>query len=210
MDIDEIVKLVTEEVKKNLTVRAAGIPSGVSNRHIHLSKEDLCKLFGENAELTVKKELSQPGQYAAEECVTLVGPKGCIEKVRVLGPVRSKTQVEILASDCYKLGVKAPVRESGKLDGTPGVAVIGPKGCVQLSEGVIVAQRHIHMAPSDAEKFSCNNGEIVNIQAEGLRGGILSNVIVRVSDKYRLDFHLDVDEANCLGIKDKDIIRIKK
>jgi putative phosphotransacetylase len=213
MDIEQIVKQVVIEVKKAAKEKNQsldiGIQAGVSNRHIHLSEPDLKILFGENAGLTHKNELTQPGQFAAEECVTLVGPKGCIERVRVLGPVRLQTQVEILASDCYKLGIKAPVRESGKLAGTPGIAVIGTMGCVQLKEGVIIAQRHIHMTYKDAEKFSCCNGEIVSIAFNGIRGGLLDNVIVRVSDKAKLDFHLDVDEANCLGIKNKDIIKIK-
>lgn len=212
MDIENVIKQVVIEVQRATKEQDQnpGIQAGVSNRHIHLSELDLKILFGENAVLTHKKELSQHGQFAAEECVTLVGPKGCIERVRVLGPVRLKSQVEILASDVYKLGIKSPVRESGKLEGTPGIAVIGTKGCVQLKEGTIIAQRHIHMTPEDAEKFSCRNGEIVSIAFEGIRGGTLDNVIVRVSDKANLDFHLDTDEANCLGIKDKDIIKIKK
>lgn len=211
IDIEKVVKQVVIEVQRAAKEKnqGFGIPAGVSNRHIHLSKSDLEILFGENYELTHKKELTQPKQFAADECVTLVGPKGCIERVRILGPVRSKTQVEILTSDGYKLGIKAPVRESGKLGGTPGIAVIGKKGCVQLKEGVIVAQRHIHMTTKDASKFSCDNGEIVTIAFEGTRGGMLDNVIVRVSSNAKLDFHLDVDEANCLGIKDKDIIKIK-
>jgi len=210
IDIDEVVKLVVKEVRRAQAGENTGIPAGVSNKHIHLSEEDLKTLFGGNANLTVRKELSQPGQFAAEECVTLAGPKGCIEKVRVLGPVRVKTQVEVLASDCFKLGIKAPVRESGKLEGTPGIAVIGPEGCIQLKGGLIVAQRHIHMMPADAERLSCKNGETVEVQFEGIRGGILNNVIVRVSETSKLDFHLDIDEANCLGIRDKDVITIKK
>lgn len=212
MDIENVIKQVLIEVQRttNAKEQNLGIPAGVSNRHIHLSESDLKTLFGENAVLTHKKELSQHGQFAAEECVTLVGPKGCIERVRVLGPVRLQSQVEILASDAYKLGIKPPVRESGKLEGTPGIAVIGTKGCVQLKEGTIIAQRHIHMTPEDAEKSSCRNGEIVSIEFEGIRGGTLDNVIVRVSDQANLDFHLDTDEANCFGIKDKDIIKIKK
>jgi putative phosphotransacetylase len=211
MDIEEVVKQVVIEVQRasKKENQSIGIPAGVSNRHIHLSRSDLTILFGENFELTHKKELTQPGQFAAEEYVTLVGTKGCIERVRILGPVRPQTQVEILASDGYKLGIKAPVRESGKLGGTPGVAVIGKKGCVQLKEGVIVAQRHIHMTAKDAQNFSRCNGEIVSIYNEGIRCGTLDNVIVRVSSKAKLDFHLDVDEANCLGIKDKDVIKIK-
>lgn len=212
MDIEQIIKQVINEIQ-NAAVNeedSLQIPVGVSNRHIHLSQEDLETLFGRGKTLTHKKDLTQTGQFAAEECVTIVGPKGCIEKIRVLGPVREKTQVEILASDTFKLGVKAPLRESGEIDGTPGIAVVGPKGCVQITEGVIVSQRHIHMTTKDAERFACKNKEIVSIEFNGPRGGILHNVIVRVSDSSKLDFHLDVDEANCLGMKDKDTIKIIK
>jgi Propanediol utilization protein len=221
MELDEIIKRVVAEVKKvecpqstdNNVVNineSLEIPVGVSNRHIHLSQEDLEALFGKNANLTPIKDLSQPGQFACEECVTLVGSKGTLEKVRVLGPVRGKTQVEILASDCFKLGVKAPIRESGKLEGTPGIAVVGTKGCVQLKEGVIVAQRHIHMTEVDAKKFALVDGQIVKIEFGGIRAGILDQVLVRVSNKSKLDFHVDIDEANCLLVKDKDTIRIVK
>lgn len=224
MELDEIIKRVVAEVKKaestecpqginNAEVTVSDnleIPTGVSNRHIHLSQEDLEVLFGENANLTSIKDLSQPGQFACEECVTLVGTKGTLEKVRVLGPVRTKTQVEILASDCFKLGVKAPIKESGKLGGTPGIAVVGTKGCVQLKEGVIVAQRHIHMTEEDAKRLEVADGEIVKVEFGGIRAGILNQVLVRVSNKSKLDFHLDIDEANCLLIKDKDTVRIVK
>lgn len=211
MDINDIVKRVVLEVQRASEGNEAHlVPTGVSNRHVHLSAEDLGTLFGEGAQLTNKKDLSQPGQFAAEECVTLVGPKGCIEKVRVLGPTRNQTQVEILASDCFKLGVKAPVKESGKLSGTPGIVIVGPKGCTKINEGVIVAQRHIHMSPEDAERFSCRDGEIVNVEFDGIRGGVLKNVLIRVSDKMKLDFHLDMDEANCLGIKDGNKVKIVK
>ena len=219
MELDEIIKRVVAEVKKvecpqrtdsnvvNVN-ESLEIPVGVSNRHIHLSKEDLEALFGKNATLTPIKDLSQPGQFACEECVTLVGAKGTLEKVRVLGPVRAKTQVEILASDCFKLGVKAPIRESGKLEATQGIAVVGIKGCVQLKEGVIVAQRHIHMTEVDLKKFDVVDGQIVKIEFGGIRAGILDQVLVRVSNKSKLDFHVDIDEANCLLLKDKDTVRI--
>jgi putative phosphotransacetylase len=203
MELHEIIKRVMAEVKK-----AEGIPVGVSNRHIHLSQEDLEILFGKNAKLTPIKELSQPGQFAAEECVTLVGAKGTLEKVRVLGPVREKTQVEILASDSFKIGIKAVLRESGKLEATPGIAVVGTMGCLQLKEGVIVAQRHIHMSEEDSKRFSVVDGQLVKVQFGGTRGGIYEAVLVRVSNKYKLDFHVDMDEANALLLKDKDFVQI--
>ena len=222
MELHEIIKKVVAEVKKaEATSVVLGqqnnelhekdclkIPVGVSNRHIHLSQEDLEILFGKNAKLTPFKELSQPGQFAAEECVTLVGTKGTLEKVRVLGPVREKTQVEILASDSFKIGIKAVLRESGKLEGTPGIAVVGKMGCVQLKEGVIVAQRHIHMSEEDSKRFHTVDGQLVKVQFGGLRGGIYESVLVRVSNKYKLDFHLDIDEANALLLKDKDLVEI--
>jgi propanediol utilization protein len=212
MNTEDIVKAVLEELKRtgiNLN-ESLEVPVGVSNRHVHLSEEHVEVLFGKGKNLTPMKELSQPGQYACEECVTLVGAKGVMEKVRVLGPVRKQTQVEILASDCFKLGVKAPVRESGKLQGTPGIALVGPAGCLQLAEGVIVAQRHIHMTKEDAAKFNVTDGEIISVKFEGIRGGSLDNVLIRVTDTSKLDFHIDIDEANCLLIRDKDKVSIVK
>ncbi|MCD8281493.1 phosphate propanoyltransferase, partial [Enterocloster citroniae] len=129
------------------------IPVGISNRHVHLSREDLSDLFGAGYELTKMKDLSQPGQYACKETVTICGPKGAIEKVRILGPVRPRTQVEILSGDSFKLGIKAPARLSGDLDKTPGITIIGPRGSVQTKEGLMAAQRHIHMLPQDAARF---------------------------------------------------------
>ena len=219
MELDEIIKRVVEEVKKvhgtleqqkdeSHIVEDLKIPVGVSNRHIHLSQEHLEILFGRNAKLTPKKELSQPGQFAAEQCVTLVGPKGTLEKVRVLGPVRAHTQVEILASDSFKLGVKAVLRESGKLEGTPGISVIGTKGCLQLKEGVIVAQRHIHMSEEDSKRFHTVDGQLVKVEFHGIRGGVYEEVLVRVSKEYKLDFHVDMDEANAFLLKDKDPVQI--
>lgn len=186
------------------------IPVGISNRHIHLSQADQDVLFGSGYEMTNIKDLSQPGQFACKETVTIVGPKGAIEKVRVLGPVRKETQVEILAADGFKLGVRGEVRMSGKLDGTQGCTVVGPKGSVQLSKGVIVAQRHIHMLPEDAESLGVYDGQIVDIKAEGDRGGILSNVAVRATSTSKLECHLDTEEANALGLNSKSVIKIVK
>lgn len=186
------------------------VPLGISNRHIHLSQSDLDVLFGPGYQMTNIKDLSQPGQYACKETVTIVGPKGAIEKVRVLGPVRKETQVEILAADGFKLGVKGEVRMSGKLDGTQGCTVVGPRGSVQLSKGVIVAQRHIHMLPEDAEAFGVSDGQIVDIKIEGVRGGILSNVAIRATSTSKLELHLDTEEANALGLNSKSVIKIVK
>ena len=152
MTREELVKLVTQRVVEALKA-GPPIPLGVSNRHIHLDRSDMDALFGPGSELTFKKELAQPGQYAAEETVIIRGPKGELKRVRVLGPLRSATQVEISVADGYVLGVKPPVRESGKLDNTPGVEIIGPCGAVKKDAGAIVALRHIHMSPEDALRF---------------------------------------------------------
>lgn len=187
-----------------------GIPVGVSNRHIHLSHADLDTLFGPGYQLTPIKDLSQPGQFACKETVTICGPKGAIEKLRVLGPVRSKSQIEILTGDGFKLGVKAPARLSGELTGTPGITVVGPKGSVQLSEGLIVAQRHIHMTPADAAVFGVSDGQAVQIEVTGFRGGIFGNVVIRVTDTSALECHIDTEEANAMDINSLTKIKIVK
>lgn len=186
------------------------IPVGVSNRHIHLSQKDLDVLFGTGYELTKLKDLSQPGQFACKETVTICGPKGAIEKVRILGPVRSKTQVEVLAGDCIKLGVAPHVRLSGDLTKTSGVTIIAQKGSVQIEEGVVVAQRHIHMTPQDAQNLGVTDGETVCIKVEGLRGGIYSNVAVRANDASKLECHLDIEEANAMSVNSKTTVTIVK
>ncbi|KAF2955377.1 phosphate propanoyltransferase [Marinitoga sp. 38H-ov] len=192
-----------------MKIKEPGIVVGVSNRHVHLSKEDLEILFGKDYKLHPMKDLKQPGQYAAEEVVTLVGPKGSIERVRVLGPVRKETQIEISQSDAFKLGVKAPVRDSGDLDGTPGIKIIGPKGEVETKKGLILAKRHIHMLPEDAEIYGVKDKDLVYVIVEsGDRKLIFGDVLVRVSPKYSLEFHVDTDEANAALIKTGDIVKI--
>jgi len=187
-----------------------GIPVGVSNHHIHLSQADLDTLFGPGYQLTPIKDLSQPGQFACKETVTICGPKGAIEKLRVLGPVRSKSQIEILAGDGFKLGLKAPARLSGDLTGTPGITIIGPKGSVQTTEGLIVAQRHIHMTPQEAAAYGVYDGQIVQIEVQGPRGGIYGNVIIRATDTSALECHLDTEEANAMDINSSTTIKIIK
>lgn len=195
-----LLKAVQEASKENAASNATGVPVGISNRHIHLSQADLDQLFGAGYQLTPMKELSQPGQFACKETVTICGPKGVIEKVRVLGPVRKETQIEIVAGDCFKLGVKAPAKLSGDLAGTPGITVVGPKGSVQTAQGLIVAQRHIHMAPADAQAYGVQDGQIVKIRVGGLRGGIYDNVAIRVTTSSKLECHLDTEEANAMGV----------
>ena len=162
---DSVLAAILEALK---TPEQNRIPIGISNRHIHLSQTDLEHLFGHGYGLTNMKDLSQPGQYACKETLTICGPKGAIEKVRTLGPTRKKTQVEILASDCFKLGVDAPIKASGDLDGTSGnITLVGPKGSVRLAEGLIIAQRHIHMTNDDARNLDVRDGQIVRIEVHG-------------------------------------------
>jgi putative phosphotransacetylase len=176
------------------------VPVGISNRHIHLSEEHIEALFGAGHILTKSKDLSQPGQFACEEMVTLIGPKGSMSGVRVLGPARKASQVELAATDTFKLGVKPPVRDSGMLDGTPGIDVEGPMGRIHLDQGVIIAARHIHMTPEDASKHSFKNGQYVRVLVPGDRGGVFDHVLIRVSSDYALDLHIDTDEGNAFSL----------
>ncbi|MBB4301445.1 propanediol utilization protein [Rhodobium orientis] len=186
------------------------IPVGVSNRHIHLSRPDMDALFGPGAALTRKKAMKQPGQYAAEETVILRGSKGEIGKVRVLGPLRAETQVEISVADGFVLGVRAPLRLSGRLDGSPGIEVIGPQGSVIKDYGVIVALRHIHMPPEVASGLGLVNGEQIDVEVDGPRGGIMRGVAVRAAENSALEMHIDIEEANAFGLKNDDLVRIRK
>ena len=166
-----------------------------SARHIHLSAEALEVLFGKGATLTNKKELSQPGQFACEEKVQLIGPKGTLT-VTVLGPVRPDTQVELSLTDARTLGVSVPVRESGDIEGTPGLKLKGPAGEMDLDKGVIAAMRHIHLTPADAEAFGVKEKQIVKVKLDTPRALIFDNVVVRVSPKFAATMHIDTDESN--------------
>lgn len=206
------VKLIVAEVLKGIELRerikTGKVPVGVSNRHIHVTQSDLETLFGKGYSLKDMKSLSQPGQFAAEECVIIAGPKGSIEKVRILGPVRPETQIEISMTDSYKLGVKGVVKNSGDISGTPGCVVIGPKGTVILDKGVIVAARHVHMSTSEASQMGLKDLDLVSLKTSGSRSVTFNNVLVRVSDKFALDFHIDTDEANGAGLKNGDMVEI--
>ena len=186
------------------------IPVGISNRHIHLSQEDLETLFGPGYELTKIKDLKQPGQIACKETVTIVGPKGALEKIRVLGPVRKATQVELLLGDSFKLGIKPPTRMSGDLAGTPGCTIVGRAGTVVLSEGCIVAQRHIHMTAAEAAAYGVTNGQIVSMEFDGPRCGTLGNVAIRAGEGHALECHVDTEEANALAITSKTTFKLIK
>lgn len=168
-----------------------------SARHVHVTKQDLETLFGEGYELTHKKDLSQPGQFACEERVQVVGPKSSFAAVSILGPVRSATQIELSATDARSIGVKAPIRESGDVAGSAGCKLVGPKGEVELKEGVIIAKRHIHATPEDAEKYGLMDNQIVSVKVDtDSRSLIFGDVVVRVSPKFSLAMHIDTDEAN--------------
>ena len=210
--IEAIVKKIVSEMD---TPAAAAddltIPVGISNRHIHLSREDLDTLFGAGYELTPIKDLSQPGQYACKEQLTIIGPSmRPIENVRVLGPIRKESQVEISVTDSFVLKVKPPVRESGSLQGSAPITIIGPKGIVTLKQGCIIANRHIHMSLEEGEKFGVKDNEYVDVDAFGERKTRFFDVQVRVHKDFRLEMHLDTDDANAAGLKNGSKVSIVK
>ncbi len=203
----------SNEQSQNFRVDQDGdIPVGVSNRHIHLTQEHLDILFGPGYQLTKLKDLSQPGQYACKEQLTLIGPSlRAIEGVRVLGPLRKKSQVEISKTDSYLLKVNAPVRESGDVAGSAPITIVGPKGIVQLQEGCILANRHIHMSPSDASRFNVKDGDYVAVETVGVgKRTTLWDCQIRVSEKFILEMHLDTDDANACGIGNGSKVKLIK
>ena len=186
------------------------VPVGVSNRHIHLSQEHVEALFGKGYQLTKKKDL-MGGQFASNECCTIVGLKlRAIENVRILGPARKKTQVEISSTDARKLGINVPIRESGDIAGSAPIAIVGPKGAIYCQEGCIVAARHIHMSPADAAACGVNDGDYVSVKVENERGTTFNNVKIRVDESFTLEMHIDTDEANASEIKQGDKVTIVK
>lgn len=201
-------------VNKVLTAMSASekvvkaIPVGISNRHIHLSETHLEELYGKGYVLTRDKELSQIGEFAARETVTLVGPKGVIQGVRVLGPVREFTQIEISRTDGFMLGVTPPIRDSSQIEDSPGIVMVGKRGAVNLERGVICSARHVHMDDDTAHRFNVANGDRVVLTFEGPRGGSFANVLVRVNPKFRLEFHIDTDEANAAGLTNGQMVTL--
>ncbi|WP_017416391.1 ethanolamine utilization phosphate acetyltransferase EutD [Clostridium tunisiense] len=191
--VDEVVKRLKCDVEDE------GILVEASGRHVHLSKDDVEVLFGKGYKLTKKRELSQPGQYLCEEKVTLIGPKGTIHNVSVLGPEREETQVELSKTDAVAIGAKAPVKMSGDIEKSGSVVLSSGNAVLKLDKGVIAAKRHIHITPEDAKRYNVSNNEEVNIKVIGERGVIFTNVAVRVSDKFNTVVHLDYDEANACG-----------
>lgn len=209
---ETLIKMITESVlselkdeKKNYS---KGVPIGVSNRHVHLSKKDLQILFGQNYQLQPIKDLKQIGEYACKEVVTLVNNDRKIENVRILGPCRSQTQVEISQTDARFLKVKPPIRNSGDLKESESITIIGPRGKVELKDGCILATRHIHLSPQEAEEMGISDSQVVSVRLFGNKSGILENVYCKVKDSYTLELHLDTDEANAFLVKTGDIAQI--
>ncbi len=200
-EIEKITRMVLESLnEKSEKKQGFLVPIGVSARHIHLTQEDVETLFGKGYTLTKKKDL-MGGQFASNELVTIVGLKlRAIENVRILGPVRKASQVEISSTDAIKLGIKAPIRESGNIAGSAPIAVVGPCGAIYLNEGCIVAKRHIHMSPADAERAGVKNGDIVSVKVDNERATTFNNVLIRVDPSFTLEMHIDTDEANAAKI----------
>ena len=190
---EELEKILKEDNNNNeFMVEASG-------RHVHLSKEHLEQLFGKGYELTIAKELSQPGQYAAKERIRVIGPKGEFSNVVILGPCRDFSQLELSLTDCKDIGIKGVLRESGKIEGTPGILIGVGENYIQLDKGAIVAKRHIHMTPEDAEKLNVKDNELVKVKVSGERPVIFDDVLIRVKSSFRLSMHIDYDEANACG-----------
>jgi len=188
-------------IKRGREAEEEPIPIEISAHHVHLAQEDVEKLFGPGHQLTPEHELSQPGQFACAEKVHLVGPKGKIANVRVLGPTRKETQVEIAMTEQFKLGIQPPIRESGDLANTPGITLEGPTGTSVIAKGVICAQRHIHMSPEDAMRRGLRDRYVVRVRVEGDRELIFGDVVVRVNPNFRLAMHIDTDEGNAASIR---------
>ena len=201
MEKDALAKLIQNTILSSFAKKGMFFfPVAISARHVHLSKNDFEELFGRGKTMTRHKELSQPGQFACEETLEVNGPRNSIKKVRVLGPERKETQVEISISDSYTLGIKPEIRMSGNIDNTPGCTLTGPAGKITLNRGVIVAARHVHLSEEQALVYGVKNGDIVSIKTPSPREGILGNIAVRVGKDFDLEVHLDTDEANGNGI----------
>lgn len=185
------------------------VPVGISARHVHLTTQDIEKLFGPGYQLTPLKPIVQPGQYASQEQLTLVGPKGSIEKVRILGPARPYTQIELAFTDALKLGIRdCPIRMSGDIQGTPGLKLVGPKGELEVPQGVIVAARHLHFTDEQAKAYGVHDKQVVAVRVTGPRPCLLENVVCRVGAAHELEVHIDTDEANACALKNGDLLEL--
>lgn len=205
-----VVDNLSTEIAKRLKRSRLAIPVGVSNRHCHLTEAHFKALFGAAAQPKRVKDIKQPGFWAADETIDVQGPKGVLKRVRLVAPYRAHTQIELAVTDAVGIGLNPPVRESGDVKGSVGAVLIGPAGKVEIKEGVIVAQRHLHFSPAEAAALGVASGEVVRVRAgsPGARSTVFEDVVVRVSDKYSLEFHVDTDEANAAGIKTGDVVHI--
>ncbi len=198
---EQQIKSIVDKIVGEISGKGGDIPVGISNRHIHLTREHVDILFGKGYKLTPIKDLSQPGQFACKEQLTIIGPSmKAIEGVRVLGPERKKSQVEISRTDSYTLKVKPPVRESGDVAGSAPITIVGPKGVVTLDEGCIIANRHIHMSLEEAERFGVKDGEYADVELSGERRSLFYDVQIRAHKDFRLEMHIDTDDANAAGV----------
>src|SRR5699024_551447 len=210
MNLDQNIMDTIKKVIKKAMIEEGFVELEASGRHVHLSREAIDYLFGEGYRLTKAKELSQPGQYACKERITIAGPKGKLENVVILGPERKASQVEVSSTDAVVLGENIPVRESGDIKDTPGITLINNDRKLNLNEGLIVAKRHIHVSPEDAGKLNVRNKEVVQVKVFGERSLIFDNVIIRISPNYRTSMHIDFDEANACGFKKSGLAKIIK
>ena len=218
MDDLAVQEAVEKVVRRVLTHRAGAmspsvdlkrtVPIGVSSRHLHLQPDHVEALFGRGHRLTKMKDLMQPDQFACKETVTLIGPKGKIGGVRVLGPERKQTQIEASVTDLIALGVMAPLRLSGDLAGSASVKIRGPRGFVEIKEGLIIAHRHLHISTDEAARYGIKTGDHARIRTSGTRPAVFEDVIVRAGNDHRMEFHLDTDEANAAGVKNGDLAEI--
>jgi len=213
-DYKKLVDMITETIYKEILPKEESsnlfsIPVEIYNHHVHLTRDSLDVLYGKGYELIKLRDLSQPGEFASNEQVSIVGANmRVIEKVRILGPLREYTQAELSITDGYFLGLDLPTRISGNIKGSPPIIFIGPKGVLTLSEGAIRAARHIHMMPKDAENYQVKNGDRVKVEVSGEHGVIYKDVVIRVSQKSKLAFHLDTDEANAGNVEGNSLARI--
>lgn len=206
--MEELTGRITEKIKLREKRAQRSVIANVSNRHIHICQRDFEKLFGKGYNLTKDRDLMQPGEFASKETVTFKSLKREIKNVRVLGPVRKITQIEISKTDTFVLGIDVPLRVSGDIKGSAPITVIGPQGTVELKEGCIVAKRHVHFTPGDADFFQVKNGDILEVKIGGERGLVFDNVVARIRENMVLEFHVDIDEANSAGIKNGDKVII--
>jgi len=203
---EKLLKEILADLKLRAERSNAPVPVGISNRHVHFTKEDFKAVFGADAEPVLFRQLRQPGFWAANEVITVEGPKGTLKNVRMIGPYRPYTQIEVSLADARTLGLEPPIRDSGKLANSPGIKITGPKGSVTINQGVILSKRHIHFHPKDAEAMKIKDGTEVRVLCGcGTdREAIYEGVLCRVSDKFALELHLDVEEANAAGLKNND------